>query len=244
MSETHTRILKEDLQALRAIQNSTGQLSISETLHTILTNQEPVQRALTLVKLKPEDYNKLQTIAHECGFQDTGFVIHHLLESQPTTEMVTVAKVMNECVPVCLTGKPLSGKSYWVKNTLIPALKDKNPVLLIDPNHEYDMLKEIKSIRELELSSNQHARFCPSKNSLMGMMQIKSLIIELNAMIDIDEDAFRDTSQHSGLVLIFEEYHKSNWANAFLFKSRHTTRKAIIITPDYLPNIETYTVFR
>jgi len=238
--ETHTRILKEDLEALKAIHSSTGR-PISQVLHDLLTGKEPIQTALTLVNLRQEDYNKLQLIMQESGFTDIGNAIHSVMQSQTTLEVVTPAKVMETNVPVVLGGRPLSGKSHWLKNTFIPAMKD-NSVLVIDANSEYEFLSEIKSIREIGLSTNNQARYVPVQHSIMGTMQVKALFTELNMQIDLDKESLKN------LVLIVEEgqSYKSSWFNGFLYKSRHILRKMIVVTPqiDCFQGLKIFTVYR
>ena len=237
--DTHTRILKEDLMELRTIQNASGLTTIAETIHHIMHPSE--QRAFTLVKLLEKDFEKLQRIKNDCGFQDLGYVIHQILESQSSNEMASVSKVMKESVPMVLCGKPLSGKSHWCKNVLIPSLNDY-PLLLIDTVNEYSDLKEIKTARELNLNNKEHVRFCPSQHSIMGTMQIKGLFTKLNMMIDIDKETLKN------LVIIIEEAqtYKSSWFNGFLYRSRHQVRKMIVVTPqtDCFQGLKTLTIFR
>jgi hypothetical protein len=234
---THVYVWKEDFEKLKAIQNSTGQETLLQTFHILVS---PEKKALTLVNFRDRDFEKLKKIQDEGGFRDLGSVIHHVIAMQASVEMVTSEKIMKDSAPMVLSGKPLSGKTYWIKNCFIPSLMD-NPVLIVDPNEEYDFLKEIKSIRELDFASNQHVRFCPSQHSVMGTMQVKALFTELNMNVDINKDALKN------LVLIVEEAqgYKSSWFNGFLYKSRHNLRKMIAITPqtDCFQGLETLTVF-
>jgi hypothetical protein len=241
--ETHTRILSQDLEALRKIQ---GSKSIAETLHEIICNHEPT-RGLTLIELREDDFLKLTKIKEECGFLNLGYAIHQILQSQQTTEVITVQKIMKDSCPVVLCANPMAGKSYWIKNTLIPSLTDY-PVLVVDSVNEYSFLKEIKSIRELSIENKEHARFVPAQHfSIMGTMQVKGLFTELNMMIDINPQALKE------LVLIVEEAqsYRSSWFNGFLYKSRHFFSgeggkgKMIVITPQRdCFSLETFTVFR
>jgi hypothetical protein len=207
----------------------------------------PSQRALTLVKLQKEDYENLQKIKEECGFIDISNVIHQILQSQVTTEMISVSKVMNESgnLPVLLQSRASSGKSYFIKHQLLPYLhqqtSEQTPVLVIDTNNEYDMLKEVKSIRELDLSSNQQVRFVPAQHSIMGQMMVKALITELNMMLDNHKDALKK------LILVIEEagVYFSPWMRGFVYRSKHNLRKCLILTPDdCFKNLLTYTIFR
>jgi hypothetical protein len=242
MEQTHVRVLKQDLQVLKTIQSNSCLDSLTETLHEIINVQSQEPR-LTIVKLLPQDYLQLQKLKEESGYREVGYVIHQILQSQKTTEMVTVAKIMKNCCPCVLTGQPLSGKSYWIKNTLIPSLKD-NHVLVIDTNSEYDNLREIKSLRELNLQSNDKVRFCPQQHSIMCLLQVRGLVTELNAMVDADKKAL------SRLILVVEEanQYKSSVFNGLLYKSRHffSKGKMIVVTPqtDCFQGLETFTVFR
>jgi hypothetical protein len=166
---THVYVWKEDFDKLKAIQNSTGQETLLQTFHNLIS---PEKKALTLVNFRDNDFEKLKRIQDECGFRDLGSVIHHVIAMQAAVEMVTSAKIMKDSTPMVLSGKPLSGKTYWTKSVFIPSLPD-NPVLLIDANAEYESLDEIKSLRELNLETNQYVRFKPAQHSVMGTMQVK-----------------------------------------------------------------------
>ena len=234
---THVFVLKDDYMKLKALQNALGQETIVETFHNLVC---PQQKALTLVSLKDCDFQKLSEIKTECGFTDLGSVIHHIIVERASTEVVIPSKIMKDSTPMVLCGRPLSGKTHWVKNTFVPSL-NANPVLVIDVNGEYETLKQIQSIRELDLSSNSHVRFCPQQHSAMASMQVKALFTELNMMVDLNKDALKN------LVLIVEEAqsYKISWFNGFLYKSRHCVRKMLVVTPqtDCFQGLETFTVF-
>jgi hypothetical protein len=204
-----------------------------------------------MVNLHPQDFAFLQQRKEEAHMTDIGAVIHNLVESQSSIEIVTPSKVLNERYPICIVGVSGVGKSHWLKNcflknSLNSSTEEKPvldyPVLVIDTNNEYDILKEIKSIRELSLSSNQQVRFCPLQHSLMCVMMVRQLFTEMNSLIDMDKDALKN------LVLIVEEAQsfKSNWFNGFLYRSRHLVRKMIVVTPqiDCFQGLHTFTIFR
>jgi hypothetical protein len=247
IKETHTRIRVEDLKTLKEIQSATNVPSLTEVLHSLLNNKEP--SALTLVNLLDQDLEYLKKIQKEVG-SDLGHVVHQIVKSQSSIEIVTPSKVLNERYPICLVGKSGVGKSHWLKNTFLKnsyntSTKDNPvlnyPVLVIDSNNEYD-LKEIKSIREIDLSSTQKVKFCPLQHSLMCVMQVRQLFTEMNSLIDMDKEAL------SKLILVIEEanLYKSNWFNGFLYRSRHLVRKMIVVTPqtDCFQGLQTFTVFR
>ena len=114
--------------------NARGTPNLAETIHAVLHPED--QRPLTLVKLQEEDFKKLTKIKETSQMNDLGAVIHQLLESQTCNDIVTIERVMKENVPVLLTGKPLSGKSYFIKNKLLPSLTGQ-PILIVDVQNEY-----------------------------------------------------------------------------------------------------------
>jgi hypothetical protein len=253
MEQTHTWIRKDDYAKLKEIMSSTGQTSLCETLHNIINNGKQDQKGLTLLNLRDGDFSKLKRMQEDLSFSDLGAVIHHIIESQTSLEIITIQKIMRNDCPVCLTGKPfLSGKTFWVMHSLLGLEShareltkaesiQQNPVLVIDTNSEYTPLREIKSIRELDLCRNEQVRFCPQQHSLMSLMQVKALFTELNMIVDMNKEALKN------LVLIVEEAqsYKSSWFNGFLYKSRHLLRKMIVVTPqtDCFLGLETYTIF-
>jgi len=240
MEQTHTWIRKDDYAKLKEIMSSTGQTSLCETLHDLINNNKQDQKGLTLLNLREGDFNKLKQIQEELSFTELGAVIHHIIESLTSLEIITVPKVLKDNCGVCLTGKSLSGKSYWLANTFIPSIQDQS-LLLVDTNNEY-ALREIKSIRELNLEKNDKARFIPSQgSSLLALSQVRGLFMELQMQIDLNKDTLKN------LILVIEEAqsYKSNWFNGFLYRSRHAVRKMIVVTPqtDCYQGLETYTIF-
>jgi hypothetical protein len=239
MEQTHTWIRKDDYAKLKQVMSATGQTSLCETLHDLINNSKQDQKGLTLLNLREVDFNKLKQIQEDLSYLDLGAVIHHIIESQTSLDIITVPKVLKDDCGVCLTGKSLSGKSYWLANSFIPSIKDHS-VLLVDTNNEYS-LKEIKSIRELNLG-NDKVRFIPSQgSSLLALSQVRGLFMELQMQIDLNKDSLKN------LILIIEEAqsYKSSWFNGFLYRSRHVVRKMIVVTPqtDCYQGLETYTIF-
>jgi len=95
----------------------------------------------THVRVWKNDRQRLMSIKAGMGFKNVAWVVHKLLEEQ-AKNLASVDAVMAGNVPVVLTGKPLSGKTFFIKQKLLPSLRG-NPVLVIDSWDEYGQLRNI-----------------------------------------------------------------------------------------------------
>jgi hypothetical protein len=236
--KTHTWVRHDDYEQLKVIMNAMGTPSLAETIHNVLHPED--KRPLTLVKLQEEDFEKLKRIKDECQINDLGAVIHQLLQSQAITEIVTVERVMKERTPVLLVGKPLAGKSQFIKTKLLPSLTGQ-PVLLLDVQDEYSNLKSIGfDIFSLDFENfTEHIRFVINKQSMVAESEVSSLFSNLEMKREV----------LSKWTIIIEEC--QSFVNVtpflrFLYGSRHIVRKMVCISPktDCLQGLQTYTVFR
>jgi hypothetical protein len=235
---THTRVREDDYGQLKIIMNAIKTPNLAETIHRILHPEE--KRALTLVNLQEEDFEKLKKIKEECQVIDIGAVVHQLLQTKASTDIVTVEKVMKEQVPVLLVGKPLAGKSFFIKQKLLPALTGQ-PVLVLDVQDEYKDLKSIGfDIFSLNFAnSSEHLRFIVNKQSMVAESEVSSLFSNLEMKRDV----------LSKWTIIVEEC--QSFVNVasflrFVYGSRHIVRKVVCISPktDCLQGLQTYSVFR
>jgi hypothetical protein len=178
----------------------------------------------THTRIFKDDLAKLNRIREESGFKSNAFVIHSLLENQ-AKKLATFEAVMESNVPIVLTGKPLSGKSTFIKTKVLPSLLG-TPVLVIDVQNEYTNLKVVGfDIFSLNFDSfSEHLRFVPNKQSMVAESEIGSLFANLEMKKE----------QLSKLVIIAEE--GQSFKNIpsfvrFLYGSRHIIRKMVVITP-------------
>jgi len=190
-------------------------------------------------RLWKDDVKKLQKMRDELGFGNIANCVRLLLKDK-RRQPVTVEKIMNETVPVVITGHPLSGKTTFVKKKLLPKL-NPHPVMVIDIWGEYKELKDCKSdIYSLDFKTYKgKLRFVPQKLSLVAEKEIEFLFNHL--------DMKRD--QLSDWVLIVEEAHSFKDIPAFskfLYGSRRIVRKLVCVTPktDAFPGLVTFTVSR
>lgn len=191
----------------------------------------------THVRIFTEDRTRLSTIRNECGFRSSAYVLHSLLEQQ-AKNAATVEAIMDSRAPVVVTGKPLAGKSFFIKNKLLPALTG-NPVLLIDVQNEYTNLKKIGfDIFGLNFENyTEHVRFAPNTQSMVAESEISSLFSNLEMKKEV----------LSNWVIIAEESQSFKTLAPFvrfLYGSRHIVRKMIVVTPqtDCFQGLTTLTV--
>lgn len=191
----------------------------------------------THVRVLKRDREKLVSIKKTVGFKTLAWVIHMLLQEK-AQNIADVASVMAGNVPVVLTGKPLSGKTYFVRQKLLPSLRD-NPVLVIDCHGEYTELKNIGyDIYGLNFKEfKEQVRFVPSAQSRIAETEIESIFSHLDMKRDVMAD----------WIIIVEEANTFKNVSAFvkfLYSSRHVCRKAIGVTPqtDAFTGLVTLTV--
>jgi len=178
----------------------------------------------THVRVLKGDHRKLLFIRERVGFRNIAWVVHSLLEER-TPHLATVEAVMEGNVPIILTGLPLSGKSFFVKNKLLPSLKD-NPVLVIDSWDEYKDLRNIGyELYSLNFKDfNEHIRFVPNTQSRVATTEVGNIFSHLDMR----------RSEISKWTLIVEEAHSYKNLSTFtkfLYGSRHLVRKMIAVTP-------------
>ena len=178
----------------------------------------------THVRVLRSDYERLLSIKENVGFKSVAWVVHGLLEEQ-AKDLASVEAIMSSNVPVVLTGKPPSGKTFFVKQKLLPSLIG-NPVLVIDCWDEYKELRNIGyDIYGLNFKEfDDRIRFVPNAQSRVAETEIESIFSNL--------DMKRDNM--SNWVIIVEEAHMfKNFPSfmKFLYGSRHVVRKMVAITP-------------
>jgi hypothetical protein len=194
---------------------------------------------VTHTRVLEEDLAKLNSIRDQCGFRGVAWVVHSLLEQQ-AANVATIEAIMNERVPVVLTGKPLSGKSYFVKNKLLPSLSG-SPVLLIDSLSEYTDVKTIGfDIFGINFGKcNEHLRFIPNSQSRVAETEVEALFSNL----DMKRNNLADWS-----IIVEEAQAYANVASftKFLYSSRHYLRKMVVVSPktDAFLGLVTLTILR
>lgn len=178
----------------------------------------------THIRVWKKDQQKLMAIKTSAGFKNVAWVVHKLLEEQ-VKNLASVDAVMKGNVPVVLTGKPLSGKSFFVRRKLLPVLKE-NPVLVIDSWNEYKELRSIGyDIYSLKFNDfNEQIRFMPNTQSRVAETEVENIFSHLDMK----------RNEMSKWIIIVEEAHAFKNVSAFtkfLYGSRHIVRKMVAVTP-------------
>ena len=186
-----------------------------------------------------DDLAKLMSIKKGTGFKSLAWVIHNLLEQQPKN-IAAVEAVMNGNVPVVLTGKPLSGKTSFIKQKLLPSLVGA-PLLVVDSWGEYKELRSIGyDIYGLDFDNfSDHIRFVPNSQSKVAETEVESIFAHLD---------MKRNSMSKWTIIVEEAHTFKNVASflKFLYGSRHLVRKMVAITPqtDAFEGLVTLAVFR
>jgi hypothetical protein len=192
----------------------------------------------THVRVLKSDRQRLTAIRESVGFQSIAYVVHRLLEEQ-AKNLASVEAVMDGTVPVILTGKPLSGKTHFIKQKLLPSLTG-HPVLVIDSGNEYLELRNIGyDIYGLNFKDfNEQVRFVPNAQSKVAETEVENIFSHLDMR----------RNELSNWIIIVEEAHAYRNIAAFikfLYGSRHIVRKMVAITPqtDAFQGLVTLTIF-
>jgi len=178
-------------------------------------------------------------IKKSVGFKNIAWVIRGLLEEQ-AENLASVEAIMNGRVPVVLTGMPLSGKTFFVKQKLLPSLEG-NPVLVIDIWDEHKELRNIGyDIYGLNFKDfNEQVRFVPNTQGRVAETEVEGIFAHLDMK----------RNEMSKWIIIVEEAHAFKNVpvfTKFLYGSRHVVRKMVAVTPqtDAFQGLVTLTVYR
>ncbi|MCJ7771241.1 hypothetical protein MUP37_06700 [Candidatus Bathyarchaeota archaeon] len=203
------------------------------------SKEEPSRLITTHVRVLRDDHKKLGSIKSGSGFKNLAWVVHSLLEEK-ARNIATVDDVMDGNIPVVLTGKPLSGKTFFIRQKLLPSLVG-DPVLLIDSWDEYGELRSIGyDIYGLDFRGfNEHVRFVPNAQSMVAETEIGTIFAHLDMK----------RNEMSKWTIIVEEAHTYRNVSSFmkfLYGSRHVVRKMIAVTPqtDAFQGLETLIICR
>lgn len=192
----------------------------------------------THVRVWKSDHGRLMIIKKSMGFKNLAWVVHGLLEEQ-AKNLASVEAVMNSTVPIVVTGKPLSGKSFFVKRKLLPSLKN-SPVLVVDSWNEYEGLRNVGyDIYGLNFKDfSEHIRFVPNTQSQIAETEISAIFSHLDMK----------RNEMAKWIIIVEEAHSYKNVSAFtkfLYGSRHIVRKMVAVTPqtDAFQGLVTLTIY-
>lgn len=192
-----------------------------------------------MVRVQEDIRDKLLSLRDQMGFRNVANVVRFLL-SERSIKAASAEKIMEKRVPVVVTGKPLAGKTYFIRNRILAQLK-AFPVLVIDTWDEYKEIRQMSyEVHAIDFRNFKgHVRFVPTKRTDIAEREVERLFEDL--------DMKRD--ELSRWVLIVEEAHA--YRNLppfmkFLYGSRRIVRKMIVVTPqlDAFEGLETLSIHR
>lgn len=203
---------------------------------------EKPQEKMAMIQVSCAVRDKVLSLKQDMRFNAANDVVEFLLmKSSGTIKPAIRQDIMNETVPVVLTGKPLSGKTFFIRNNVVSRLWHHS-ILVIDTWNEYKEIQtvgyELNSFNFREMDKKK-IRFVPNKRGDIAEREIERLFEDL--------DMKRD--ELANWVIIVEEAHAYKNIPSFmkfLYGSRRIVRKMIVVTPqlDAFEGLETFTVYR
>ncbi len=109
--------------------------------------------------------------------------------------------LLNFSVKRALIGKRGSGKTHFIKNKILPTLKN---YFIIDPNNEYDYISE-----KHKLVLNRHLTFKENKDMVMkaiGENLDKTIIIDDFLLLDSNSKWFFDIIRDLNFIIVLQSF--------------------------------------
>jgi len=137
-------------------------------------------------------------------------------------EIATRKRVMQDTVPIVLTGLPLAGKTYFIRHRIIPRVKSPHCCLVVDTANEYDELPQVRY--DIDFDKPQKVRFVPSETPTVSTGEVKFLFDTLHM----------NRGLLKNWVIVIEEAHRYidiKQLMDFVYESRKFCRKVVVVTP-------------
>jgi hypothetical protein len=202
------------------------------------------------VKLSPEQNDRLESLMLGLGIKTRTKAFELLMDEfarkNPEVfenKVATFENVLSDPAPVCLYGKPGSGKSTTMKQLVIEASKAGMGVIIIDVANEYGDLTDVRKVSATAAATRRfkHGKFriVPDKDPRQRQFSIQRVFERLNQLAFKKklENFFIGIDEGNELQGIKEMYD-------FLIESRKFVRKAVIISADPAPYSQICTLMR
>lgn len=153
--------------------------------------------------IKKKDLNKLLEHKKEC-FELRGEVANLKMELDhlKCDYFLQKANFLTEFrIKRALVGKRGSGKTYFMKNSVLPKLRN---YFIIDPNNEYDYISE-----ENKLILNRHMTAKENREMIMESISKninKTIIIDDFALIDFSPRWFFEIKKDLNFIIVLQDY--------------------------------------
>jgi len=160
-----------------------------------------------------------------------GVVSYLVSEIMAEFKQAAVEEVMRDTVPVILTGVPNAGKTFFLREKLLPSLNGDDPVLVVDVHGEYPSLEQIDLGKFYALdfkAQTRKLRFIPNADVDVSKSEVAGLIAHL----------VRNQKFLAHWTIVVEEGHhfeKLKLLRDFMAESRKHTRKLIVVSHQVEP---------
>ena len=178
-------------------------------------------------RISRRNIEKLLELKRAMNIKSIDAVVGYLVsEIMSDFKQATVEEVMRDTVPVILTGIPNAGKTFFLREKLLPSVNGEDPVLVVDVHSEYPNLEQIDLGKFYALdfkAERRKLRFIPNSDVDVSKSEIAGLVSHL----------VRNQKFLAHWTIIVEEGHrfeKLKVLKDFMAESRKHTRKLIVVS--------------
>jgi hypothetical protein len=202
------------------------------------------------IKISPEENSRLESLMLGLGIKTRTKAFQMLFDQfgkyHPQVfenKIATFENILSDPAPVCLYGKPGSGKSWTLKKLVSEACQAGMSVIIIDVANEYGDLTDVRKVSATAAATrrfkNGKFRIVPDKDPRQRQFSIQRVFERLNQLAFKKklENFFIAIDEGNELQGIKEMYD-------FLIESRKFVRKAVIISADPAPYSQICTLMR
>jgi len=183
-------------------------------------------------RISRRNIEKLLELKRAMNIKSIDAVVGYLVsEIMSDFKQATVEEVMRDTVPVILTGIPNAGKTYFLREKLLPSVNGEDPVLVVDVHSEYPSLEQIDLGKFYALdfkAEGRKLRFIPNPDVDVSKSEIAGLVSHL----------VRNQKFLAHWTLVIEEGHrfeKLKVLRDFMAEARKHTRKLIVVSHQVEP---------
>ena len=183
-------------------------------------------------RISRRNIEKLLELKRAMNIKSIDAVVGYLVsEILADFKQATVEEVMKDTVPVILTGIPNAGKTFFLREKLLPSLNSEDPVLVVDVHDEYPNLEKINQgdFYALDFKAEKRKlRFLPNPDVGVSKSEVAGLIAHL----------VRNQKLLEHWTIIVEEGHrfeKLKVLKDFLAEARKHTQKVIVVSHQVEP---------